>query len=78
MIETIQANPFESMATVVTVINVWLMYRLAPLRQEVALLGQQVKLHAGQLRNYVPRIEIDARLKAIQNQLDRIEAIVSK
>ncbi len=57
----------------VLVLNLWLASKLAPITEDLALLGQRVEAIERVDKNFVPRNEIELQLKDINRRLGNIE-----
>jgi hypothetical protein len=66
----IKENAIQIMGMVVIVLNLWLVSKLAPLVQSIALIDQRVQAVE---QNYIGHNEIDSRLDNVIDRLDRIE-----
>jgi len=67
----VKENAIQIMGVVVIILNLWLVSKLAPLVQSIALIDQRVQAVE---ENYIGHSEIDSRLESVITSLDRIEA----
>ena len=58
---------------IVVVANLWLVTKLAPLAQDVALVKQQVNAMDSTLQDRVSKLEVESWLKQFSRQLDTMQ-----